>query len=210
MPTLGPFVNARARLVALVVSIVVVGGAAPAHADAVSVKDPRNDTFFHAGLGPNHGAATGRNVRRGPDATGLRVDHGERYVSVKVSFAELIFGETEMVLHFTDAYRSPKYWMRVSSSTTFPVVTMFDAQNGGVRVCGFDSVASGPRHKVLVSSKRGKNGYLRVRIPRYCLGHPDKVAVRASTSLRVVGGQYIDAIGSSSSSGWRWSKNSQR
>lgn len=182
---------------------------ATANASSLSVKDPRGDVGLIEYRTGVEGSALARKTAAGMDVTGLKLNHGTHYVSVKIQFANLKSSQTEFLTNFRTEKSAEKsteseYWIRVKIRKTTASATLKRTNSGSQRstVCGPSATPPGNRYVIKNKIKYGKGGYMALFIPRPCLGHPNKVRVRSAAILSAASGLYTDEAPSWTRGGW--------
>jgi hypothetical protein len=177
--------RAPTRMIAVPLTALLVLSSAPsAHAERRSMTDRHRDVYVQETTTGAAASERARKLARGVDATGLRVNHGRKYVSVTILMADMKYDNLTVGLWFSTVKRKRASHRLefAADSGGFEFGRIREGQ-GLEKVCGRAPDERGSAHSVVTTVKRRTNGYVKVRIPRFCLGYPDKVAVAAVTAL---------------------------
>jgi hypothetical protein len=201
-------VRAPTRMIAVPLTALLVLSTAPsAHAERRSMTDRRGDVSVQE---TTTGAATSdraRKLARGVDTTGLRLNHGKKYVSVTILMADMKYDDLTINLRLSTVKRErPSYHLAFAADGAGFEFDRIRKYGHLQAVCGRASGKHGSPRSVVTTVKRRADGYVKVRIPRSCLGYPAKVAVAANTSLGSVSdlGSLTDAVDPRRSDEPRW------
>lgn len=179
-------VHAAAAIVLSAAGLAAV--AVPAAADITTIRDQASDVVHEAGEDGTAGAVQGyrASLASGIDARSLRVNHTHRYVSFRITFADLdddraqvtvrirLNGETEPSANLSIAYPD-------SDGTVVPSATV---QVDDVTTCrGVD-----------LRTARGALGWIYARVDRSCLDDPDEIRAAASIAQVDLGTVDVEQI----------------
>lgn len=173
-----------------------MGSATAASASSDTIKDKRSDVVLKGKVG-GHRTASQKSAAAKRDVTGLTVSHGSKYVSVKIAFANL---ERHSTSEGSGYYEAKIEFARKSlTNMTGKVIPSFEVDQyvsdvpGMARiyegefkqVCGRELITDGDgpytaESYIKSDVKFGKNGYIKVQVPRSCVGSESKIKVRAT------------------------------
>lgn len=180
---------------AAVLSVLASGGASsPAHAERTTVSDGTGDVW---GMSGDDGFVAAGSVAN-TDLTSVALGHGERSVKVKASFTALEPGTSsrvELVL-----------LLRTRSGDQYLLDVRTDRRLDGARVTLdlHDRAVDCPGARAVVDPSRAR---VSVRVPRRCLGLPDRLRFQAWVTSYLASGDvvYRDDALSPNMNSHRWS-----
>lgn len=182
-----------------------VGSASAATASSQSIKDKRNDVVVNGKMGGDRSDEV-RSAAYRRDVTSVKITHGEKNVSVKVSFANLqkstgVQDSQAVLIYFVKktntAYKGPlepnlEFSHELNSDPRAARVVEGDVRHGGemTSVCGAaggleEGEVAPVLPKLNIDVKFGKNGYYKVQLPRECVRNASKL----KAYVEVVGGK---------------------
>lgn len=175
------------RLVALasVVALLLAGMALPAVAESVTVRDAKGDVRHFDN-------STDKQTRyRGTrdDITSLRITHTGAYAYFRVDFTKIHRGKHRHELLFTiradnSGSQSPFYaTLTVTPSTTSQGVVDLSHSSRGRTKC-----------PPVTRKIDWTNGFAWVRIPRACLGNPQRIRASVDYSRRIPKPPYFEEV----------------
>jgi hypothetical protein len=198
------------------------GGAAAANASSDTIKDKRSDVVLNGKVSGDRTSAQ-RSAAYRRDVTTMKVSHGSKYVSVKIDLTNV----ERQAAPEGSGYYNAKIEIAQKSITniTGKVTPSFEIdqyvsyapgqpvfyRDDDVQVCGVEAITDGDGPYTAESYikndvKFGKNGYIKVQIPRSCLSNESKIKVRATVLGSTSKNMYYDYISSSKSKTPAWTE----
>jgi len=193
-----------------------LGTAAAASADSGTVKDKRNDVVFKGKVSGDRTSAQKSFAKR-TDVTSVEVNHGSKYVSFTINFADLRSADQK-----TARIEIAKKSITNNTGTVTPFFELegtvseprgfVDLYSGGdEEVCGIVADVDGDalittESYIKVDVKTGKNGYYKMQVPRSCLDNESKIKVRTTVFGSTDSRSYQDFVSPSKAKTPAWSE----
>lgn len=190
----------RLLLAVLVVALGLI--AAPAFAERSVIKDARHDVWEEGG-GAMPVMVPSKRVTN-VDVTGMTVRHRTRVVTITVRYVELTRRHLNKIVVYGDLITD-------AGTEVFPTVVSEPGHPKGRHFLFGQALSSAPvrcpRMEHRIDYRRN---YIRMTIPRRCLGRPAWVQVRATAVLTTVVMPWADAIGDRTSGDGVWTRQLHR
>jgi len=197
---------------------ITVGSVSTASADSGTVEDKRNDVVYQGKVGGDR-TSSQKSFANRTDVTRVKISHGSKNVSVKLTFADLRSADGKALRveiakkSITNRTGRVTPFFELEGTITEPrgIVNVYSL--GDKEVCGteLDTDGDGPytaESYIKTSVTTGKNGYYKMQVPRSCLDNESKIKVRVtvSGSTSSTRGAFLDYVSPSKFKTPAWSE----